>query len=96
VAFGAAVAAGIAWGAFFTADWAIAYAVLPPGALAAAMGVWNLAAALPQVIAPAITAPLVAAFDARSPGLGPRVALIAVIVEFALGAAWLWRLRPLR
>jgi len=92
VAFAAATVAGIAWGAFFTADWAIAYAVLPRGAMATAMGVWNLAAALPQVVAPAITAPLVAAFDARSFGLGPRAALIAVIVEFVLGAAWLWRL----
>ena len=93
VAFAAAVASGIACGAFFTADWAIAYAVLPRGAMAAAMGVWNVAAAIPQVVAPAITAPLVAAFDARSAGLGPRVALLAVIVEFAAGAAWLWRLR---
>jgi hypothetical protein len=25
--------------------------------------------------------------------LGPRVALICVIVEFAIGTAWLWRLR---
>jgi MFS family permease len=96
IAVAAAAASGVAWGAFFTADWAIAYAVLPRGAMAAAMGVWNLAAALPQVAAPAITAPLVAAFDARSAGLGPRVALLAVIVEFAFGAAWLWRLDPQR
>jgi hypothetical protein len=26
-------------------------------------------------------------------GLGPRVALMLVIVEFVLGTAWLWRLR---
>lgn len=92
VAFAGAAAAGLAWGAFFTADWAIAYAVLPRGAMAAAMGVWNLAAALPQVIAPAITAPLVAALDARSAGSGPRAALVLVVVEFVAGAAWLWRL----
>ena len=93
VALVCAIASGAAWGASFTADWAIAYAVLPRSALAAAMGVWNLAAAIPQVVAPAITAPLVDAFDARSAGLGPRVALICVIVEFVLGTAWLWRLR---
>ncbi|HYZ17684.1 MAG TPA: MFS transporter [Candidatus Acidoferrum sp.] len=92
VALACAVASGIAWGGFFTADWAIAYAVLPRATMASAMGVWNLAAALPQIVAPAITAPVVAAFDARSFGLGPRVALICVIVEFALGTAWLWRL----
>ena len=93
VALVCAVASGAAWGAFFTADWAIAYAVLPRTALAAAMGVWNLAAAIPQVIAPAITGPLVQYVDARRAGLGPRVALACVIVEFALGTAWLWRLR---
>jgi len=57
VAFVAAVGSGVAWGAFFTADWAIAYALLPRGALAAALGVWNLAAVVPQIIAPALTAP---------------------------------------
>ena len=93
VALVCAIGSGAAWGAFFTADWAIAYAVLPRAALASAMGVWNLAAAIPQVVAPAITAPVVAYFDARSMGLGPRIALICVIVEFAIGTAWLWRLR---
>jgi MFS family permease len=93
VALVCAIGSGAAWGAFFTADWAIAYAVLPRAALASAMGVWNLAAAIPQVIAPAVTAPVVDYFDARSAGLGPRVALICVIVEFVIGTAWLWRLR---
>jgi MFS family permease len=93
VALVCALGAGAGWGAFFTADWAIAYAVLPRAAMASAMGVWNLAAALPQVAAPAITAPLVTTLDQRSSGLGPRVALLCVIVEFALGTAWLWRLR---
>ena len=95
VALACALGSGAAWGAFLTADWAIAYAVLPSAALASAMGVWNLAAALPQVAAPKITAPLVGYFDARSAGLGPRVALICVIIEFALGTAWLWRLKSL-
>ena len=93
VALACAIASGAAWGAFLTADWAIAYAVLPRAALASAMGIWNLAAALPQIVAPAITAPVVSYYDARRVGLGPRVALICVIVEFAIGTAWLWRLR---
>ena len=92
IALGAAIASGIAWGAFFTADWALAYAVLPRGAMAAAMGVWNLAAVIPQVLAPIITAPLVLAIDATHPGLGPRIALVLVIVEFAAGTLILWRL----
>jgi MFS family permease len=93
VALVCAIGSGAAWGAFFTADWAIAYAVLPRAALASAMGVWNLAIAIPQIAAPAITAPVVDVFNARSAGLGPRVALVLVIVEFVLGTAWLWRLR---
>lgn len=102
VAFAAAGFAGVAWGAFFTADWAIAYIVLPPDAMAAAMGVWNLAAALPQIAAPVITAPLILAIDATAPGAGPRAALVLVILEFAAGTLWLWRLprigaaRPVR
>ena len=80
--------AGIAWGAFFTADWAIAYVVLPTDAMAAAMGVWNLAAALPQIVAPLLGAAVFAAF-------GIRATLILVIVEFALGTLWLWRLPAL-
>lgn len=93
VALACALASGTAWGAFYTADWAIAYSVLPREAMARAMGVWNLAAALPQVAAPIVTAPIVTAFDARSLGLGPRVALLCVIAELAVGTAWLWRLR---
>ena len=93
VALFCAIASGAAWGAFFTADWAIAYAVLPGAALASAMGVWNLAIAIPQVAAPLVTRPLVSYYDARRLGLGPRVALVCVIVEFALGTALLWRVR---
>lgn len=93
VALVCAIASGAAWGAFFTADWSIAYAVLPRDAMAKAMGVWNLSLAIPQVAAPAITGPLVYALDAHRAGLGPRIALICVIVEFTIGTAWLWRLR---
>jgi MFS family permease len=96
VAYAAAAASGCAWGAFFTADWAIAYAVLPRGAMAAAMGVWNLAAAIPQIIAPAITAPLVAYVDARQAGAGPRSALLLAAFEFVLGASLLAGLPALK
>ena len=93
IAIACALASGAAWGAFFTADWAIAYAVLPRAARASAMGVWNLAAAAAQVAAPAITAPLVRAADLRRAGLGPRLALLCVIVEFGLGTLCLWRVK---
>ena len=57
------------------------------------MGIWNLAATAAQIVAPGITAPLVRIADARSAGLGPRLALLCVIVEFALGTLVLWRVR---
>jgi MFS family permease len=91
-AYIAAICAGAAWGAFVTADWALAAAVLPGGAMATAMGVWNVATTLPQVVAPLATAPLVERFNAISPGLGPRCAIVLALVEFVLGGALIWRL----
>lgn len=96
VAFGAAALAGAAWGAFFTADWALACALLPRGAMATAMGVWNVATAGPQVLAPLLAGPLVVAFNARAAGLGPRAAIVLSAAEFALGTALLWRLPAVR
>jgi MFS family permease len=92
VAYAAATLAGAAWGAFVTADWALASAVLPAEAMATAMGIWNVATAFPQVIAPLLTAPLVDALNARAPGLGPRAAIVLAIVEFAAGTVVVWRL----
>ena len=43
----ATLVAGLGWGVFLVADWAIACRVLPAGAMASAMGVWNLAIVLP-------------------------------------------------
>jgi MFS family permease len=91
-AYAAAVCAGAAWGAFVTADWALAAAVLPAGAMATAMGIWNVATTLPQVVAPLATAPLVLRFNAIAPGLGPRAAIVLSLCEFVAGGALIWRL----
>jgi len=92
VAYVAAGIAGFAWGAVVTADWALATAVLPRGAMATAMGVWNIATTVPQVIAPLATAPLVAWLEAAHAGAGPRGAIVLALCEFAAGAAFIWRL----
>jgi MFS family permease len=92
LAYAAGALAGIGWGAFVTADWALATALLPPEAMATAMGVWNVATTIPQVIAPLVTAPLVLRFNAVHPGDGPRAAIVLALVEFAAGAAFVWRL----
>jgi MFS family permease len=92
IAFVAAGFAGVGWGAFVTADWALASAVLPPGEMATTMGIWNVATTIPQVIAPLATAPLVVRLNAMHPGSGPRGAIALAFVEFILGAAAIWRL----
>jgi MFS family permease len=92
VTYAAATLAGAAWGAFVSADWALATALLPTGAMATAMGVWNIATTVPQVIAPALAAPLVLRVNALHAGAGPRAAMALALLEFALGAALVWRL----
>ena len=94
VAYVAAALAGAAWGAYFTADWALACTLLPRDAMGAAMGVWNVASAVPQIIAPLLAAPLVEQLNARAAGSGPRGAIVLAIVEFTIGALWLYRLPP--
>ena len=91
-AYFAAVIAGVAWGAYFIADWALACVILPRGAMASAMGVWNLAAAVPQILAPLLAFPIVERLNANAVGNGPRGAIILAILEFTIGAVWLFRL----
>jgi MFS family permease len=92
---GAALAtllAGLGWGAFLVADWAIACRVLPPGAMATAMGLWNVAIVLAQIVAPAFTTAVLQHFGLATGAQGPRTALALAFGESLLGLAWLWRL----
>ncbi|MEO6836115.1 MAG: MFS transporter [Candidatus Tumulicola sp.] len=92
---GAAIAtfvAGLGWGIFLVADWAIACRVLPPGALATTMGVWNLALILPQIIAPALTTAVLGRLSITGGASGPRTAFALALGETFVGIAWLWRL----
>lgn len=60
---------GIAYGVFISVDFALVTQVLPSsGDAARDLGVINIAAALPQVFAPVVAAPLVAAFAAAQTG----------------------------
>jgi hypothetical protein len=90
----ATLTAGIGWGVFLVADWAIACRVLPPAAMASAMGVWNLAIVLPQIVAPALTTLVLAHFALAGSALAPRVAFGLALGETLAGIAWLWRLSP--
>ncbi|HEX4013619.1 MAG TPA: MFS transporter [Candidatus Cybelea sp.] len=92
----ATVVAGLGWGAFLVADWAIACRLLPSGAMAAAMGIWNLAIVVPQILAPALTTAVLAALRLGAGHSASRVAFALALVETLVGAAWLWRLPKLR
>ena len=92
VAYAAAILAGAAWGAFATSDWALACVLLPRGAMAAAMGVWNVATAVPQIVAPLVGGYIVVSFNAGHAGLGPRAVLVFSLLAFAAGTAVIWRL----
>lgn len=88
----ATLIAGVGWGVFLVADWAIACRILPPGALATTMGVWNLALILPQIVAPALTTAVLAKLGIAGGTQGPRAAFVLALIETLAGIAWLWRL----
>jgi MFS family permease len=87
----ATLLAGLGWGVFLVADWAIACRVLPAGAMAAAMGVWNLAVVGPQIIAPLVTT-LVLQGLGLAGAAAPRAAFGLALGETLIGIGWLWRL----
>ncbi|MGB8521239.1 MAG: MFS transporter [Candidatus Tumulicola sp.] len=88
----ATLLAGFGWGIFLAADWSIACRILPPGALATTMGIWNLAVILPQVIAPALTTAVLAHLALAAAGAAPKAAFALAAAETFIGVAWLWRL----
>ncbi|MGB6600419.1 MAG: MFS transporter [Candidatus Cybelea sp.] len=90
----ATLIAGVGWGVFLVADWAIACRVLPPAAMASAMGVWNLAIVLPQIAAPALTTLVLQYLSLAGSAAAPRVAFGLALIETLAGIAWLWRLSP--
>jgi MFS family permease len=90
--FGAAAMAGIAWGVFLTADWALGCAFLPRGSLATAMGIWNLALLIPQILAPSIVGTVLSVLRALQSTEAPRIAFVIAAIEVAVGVIWLRRL----
>ncbi len=72
--------AGIGWGGLLVADWAIATRLLPPTVRATAMGIWNLAVVVPQMLAPVLAAGLIAGLAIET-NAAPR---------WALGLAAIW------
>lgn len=84
--------AGIGWGVFLCADWAFACRLLPPGALATTMGVWNVAVVGPQMLAPVLATAVIERAGALASPQGPHIAFMLAGLEISAGAAWIWRL----
>lgn len=82
------VVLGIAWGAFFSVDWALACNLLPEGRAAGLMAVWNIGAAGPQVASLFLGGPLVDHIGAATGnlGLGYRSLYILITILAACGA----------
>ncbi|MEW6278223.1 MAG: MFS transporter [Candidatus Eremiobacterota bacterium] len=80
---------GMGYGAFAVVDWALACSLMPPGGSARYMGVWNLTAVLPQILAPAVAGPLADLLQ-RELGSGAafRYPMAFVLVYLAAGT-WL-------
>lgn len=88
-----AALAGTGWGGFLAADWALGCAILPSRMMATAMGVWNLAVAGPQIVAPVIATTIFLAFRPEKAS-APLVAFGVAALEAAVGTLWIWRLSP--
>lgn len=90
--FVAIACAGIGWGIFLCADWAFACRLLPPGALATTMGIWNLAVVGPQMLAPLVATAVLTRANALSTPAGPHIAFVLSAIEMVVAVAWIWRL----
>jgi MFS family permease len=88
-----ALLAGFGFGGFSVVDWSLACNLAPRHSSALSMGIWNLAAVIPQLIAPGLFGPLSdAAGQAWGPELAYRGVMGSVIVFLGLGS---FRLRNL-
>ncbi len=81
---------GLCYGAYFTADWALALALLPRGDQAAKyMGIWGIAGTLPQVVAPGIGGVLLDTFNGIRHNLGYPVVFVTVVIYLVIGTSLL-------
>ncbi len=92
VATTAIVLAGLGWGVFLVADWALACRIIPINAAAGAMALWNLGVIVPQIIAPLLATMLLERLAAYSRS-GPAAAFALAALEMLAGI-WLLRRLP--
>jgi MFS family permease len=88
----ATVIAGVGWGVFLVADWALGCRVVRSDARARAMAIWNLAVVGPQIAAPALATLVLGLLGLLASPLAARAAFVLAALEVAGGSAWLWYL----
>ena len=94
---GLAAVFGLGYGAFTSVDWALATDVLPSRDTAGKdLGIWGIAATLPQVVAPLIGGPLLDIFNLRQPNLGYVVLFFVGAAYVLLGSVLVWKIRGAR
>ncbi len=94
---GLSILFGVGFGAFTSVDWALAIDVLPSkDAAARQLGIWGIAATVPQVLAPTLAGPLLDAFNRQRTNFGYVVILILAAACILIGSAVVWKLRKAR
>lgn len=88
----AGVLLGVCTGAFFSTNWALATDLVVKGEEARYLGLTNLATAGGAALARLI-GPMIDFFNARSPGLGYDVMLLACFVYFLVGSGMLLKIK---
>ncbi len=92
-----AVVFGFGYGAFTSVDWALAIDVLPSRDTAGKdLGIWGIAATVPQVLAPLIGGPLLDTFNLRQANSGYIVIFSVAAVYLAMGSVLVWRIKGTR
>jgi len=85
---------GLCYGAYFTADWALALTLLPKGDQAAKyMGIWGIAGTFPQVLAPGIGGVLLDTFNGIRHNLGYPVVFLTVVIYLMIGTSLLLKVQ---
>jgi MFS family permease len=87
---------GLGFGAYKSADWALATAALPdPHSYARDMGVWHIALVFPQLFQ-GILGQLLDAGNKASPNSGYPLLFGVAVMCFALGSAFVYQVRKIR
>jgi len=89
---------GIGYGTYYAVDWALACDVLPNGGAEAGkdMALWHISFTLPQVLAPALLAPVLHNLNGVGINLGYRVIFGLAAVWFLMGTVMVRKIRAVR